>query len=609
MSTSIMAQGETATQPPTWRDRALSRLGLVRGAERDRAVEVAYRHGYHDQGEDEPPSGTLAKYGYRRTTTNGLRDFSQIDRVSILEIVWTLWQSNPVADRAMEIKRDYILGKGISPKATGDEELQAILDDFWDINKMDKRTKEFVLQLFLFGVQCFPVFVRESDGQVRLGYIDPAEIEDVVTHPDNSLEMWAVITRERQALNPWEQNLKKRVFRIVRQDEGRASPFQDGPYSSKNWMADVLSTYGAEDTKRPLEDQAQPEPPDTKGRLVTHKQSQIEDWEKTMLAAFGLSEYSGDCFYYKVNSVSNQPHGYSDLLPVADWLDQDDETLFALADREQLAGLFSWDVKLTGSNSDQVKKRANEIRNRPPRKGSVNVHNDAEEWRFDFPDLKASSSIESERAIKTHAIGGLGYPEAWFGRGDETGRATAAAQADPTWKTLEHDQDIASDMFMEMLTFARDQAVIAGHYRQNEDGGEFTLPMPEMTQQDNSAAASTLGSVASANLVAEEQGWQTREESRDMWAKAAKEFGIEIDTSAKLPELEPGPEQAPGTSAVNRYGIAWPGDGETGEARSWSELTEGEQGAVLAAWLEQNGVRADRGVGEMVEAVREASGR
>ncbi len=63
----------------------------------------------------------------------------------------------------------------------------------------------FTRQLFLWGEQVFPVAVRQSDGAVRLGYIDPADIEMVVSHPANPMERWAVVTRPQQqsAAQPW----------------------------------------------------------------------------------------------------------------------------------------------------------------------------------------------------------------------------------------------------------------------------------------------------------------------------------------------------------------------------------------------------------------------
>lgn len=468
-------------------DRVVELLGGKTQAQAESQAHRAYESGYNDAGEDEPVSSTLKKYGYRRSTTDGLRDFSQIDHDKMLEIVWTIWQSNPIAKRALDIKRDYIIGRGVQFLAD-DEKLQEILQTFWSINKMDRHIRDFALQLRLFGEQCYPVFVRDTDGQVRIGYVDPGEIERVVVHPENSLEMWAVVVKQQSSSDAWNPNFDKRVYRIIRENEGK---------------------------------------------LVTAEQAALEDWETEMLKAHGLEEYSGSCFFERVNSVSNQPRGYSDLLQPADWLDQHDETLFALADREQMAGYFSWDVTLVGAKEDRVAERAKKLRAAPPKKGSVNVHNDAEAWQFNYPDIKQAGSIETANELLTFILGGLGLPRHWYGHGDETNRATAQAQGDPTWRSMEHDQGIVQGIILSMLQFVRDQAEIAGHWMSAENS-EITVTMPEMTTKDMAAISATISQLVTVFMAAEVQGWITRRTAVEVLAKAISELGVEIDIDKEL---------------------------------------------------------------------------
>src|SRR4030066_180526 len=155
----------------------------IRTSEDSRAMARAYESGYSDGGEDEPVSGTTKKYGYKRTTTAALRDFTKMDHASIIETVWSLWQSHPVAKRVLVIKRGYILGSGVHPQS-GDPDLQGILTEFWMDNQLPRRSKEFTLQLFLFGEQCYPAYVRMADGKTSLGYIDPGSIRQEITPPE-----------------------------------------------------------------------------------------------------------------------------------------------------------------------------------------------------------------------------------------------------------------------------------------------------------------------------------------------------------------------------------------------------------------------------------------
>jgi hypothetical protein len=51
-----------------------------------------------------------------------------------------------------------------------------------------------VRELSLYGEQCYPTFVNEIDGFVRLGYLDPAMIETVVMDPDNPEQPIGIVT-------------------------------------------------------------------------------------------------------------------------------------------------------------------------------------------------------------------------------------------------------------------------------------------------------------------------------------------------------------------------------------------------------------------------------
>lgn len=503
-------------------EQIIKRLGGVTEAEAAARANRAAEAAYQDMGEDEPVSGTTKKQGYRKLTGSVVRELGGLDYDKLLDTAWKIFLSNPVAKRYLAIKRDHIVGRGVAPHAD-DEDLQTILDEFWEGNKLRHRLKKFTLQLFLLGEQVYPVFVRASDGRVRIGYIDPAEIERVITHPENVLEQWAVVIKAQQASqeDAWIKRQPKRVYRIVCKDEG---------------------VVGADREVQP------PKYPDL---LVTAEQTQLEDWEAEMLKAHGLSKYSGSCFYFSVNNLSNQPRGYSDLLQEADWLDQLDACLFALADREQMADYFSFDVTLEGADENEVKERARALRLNPPKKGSVNVHNEKEAWNLNRPDLKQSGSIESSKTLLTFILGGVGVPRHWYGWGDETNRATAEAQGGPTWRTLETDQDQARDCVLEMLTFARDQAEIAGAWKPKaESDDKITLPMPEMTSRDVAKIAQAMNQVAMALVVAVETlGLMTQEKAAEVWAKVVGEMGVEVNPAEELEALAGDAEGAAMASA------------------------------------------------------------
>jgi len=462
----------------------------------ERQVREAFRDGF-DAGNvnDDPATSTLAPGGYGYRATGGGARQPNIPFTQAIATAWALDQSNPLAKRGLDIRRDYVIGGGVTAQAA-DPALQEIIDEFWQRNDMARQAPKLVRQLFLFGAQCYPAFVRGADGRVLLGYIDPAQIETVIPHPDNAMQMWAVVIGETPRTQPWETQYAKRVYRVIRQDV-------DGHY------------YTAAQTER-------------------------EPWEDTLLAHYGLADYSGDCFYYKINDVVNQEFGVSELAAIADWADQHDETLFALGDREQMGAYFSWDVTLTGADEATVKKVAKDRGGRAPKLGTVNFHNESETWTMNYPDLKQSGSIGTADAMRTQAWGGLGYPVAWFGTPQGTHLATAQAQGDPTWRMLDYLQGVVEQIFSQMLEFARDQAVVAGAYTPDaETDSIITMLMPEMTTRDVTAAAGALAGVASALITAQTQDWITKAEAAAIFAKVAAELDVEIDT-ARLSDEESG---------------------------------------------------------------------
>lgn len=467
-------------------ERIVGALGGVTKAELEAAVGRAYESGYFD-GNDEPPQGGLG-VGYKRHMAQTIRDLEGVPHGQVLDTVWKLYLSSPLAKRIVTMKRDHIVGNGVRPTCN-DIDLQDILNEVWEREEMERFCSEMGVQLPLFGEQCLTVFVRKSDGRVSIGYIDPVEIEAVVLHPDNARRRVAVVRKLDTAT---------RVYRIVRESEA----VQRG-----NVMRE-------------------PKHPD---KLVTwQQQGEMEAWERDILAQHGRTQYDGDCLYAAFNAMSNQSRGISDLVQVADWIDQADETAFALADREQFAGYFSWDVTLKGADGKKVKQRKKDIGGRPPRKGMVNVHNDSEEWQFVAPDLKQQGSIATWRMLLGLILGGIGYPVHWYGFGDEGNRATATVQADPTTKTLEHDQGIIKQFFLGVCRFVADQAAIAGEWK-GEDELTLDVALPPITKKALGDAARLLPSVTQSLISGGEAELLSHETAQRAYQRAMGEFGVDYD--------------------------------------------------------------------------------
>jgi hypothetical protein len=487
-------------------DKILESLGLVSAQKAAVQINRAYEAGTFDSmsGNDDPQSGTIAAggYGYSRGGQKGKRDFSKMSRDQIINTVWSLYQSNGIAERALEFRMTAILGRNTQPE-TNDEDLQEILDQFWKRNlAKDHNVKRFTIAHSLFGELILPVFVRQSDGRVILGYIDQGDIEEdgVIFHPQNNLERWAVVLKE--------QDGKRKVYRIIREDEGTV-------------YQDVVI------------------PPKYPDKLIIWQQATLEDWEHKFLKSLGLTEYTGSTFYFDKNNMANQPRGFSDLLQSADWLDANDEVLFNLAEREGLMNYFSWLVKLSGASPEQVKTRASELRTSPPMgKGQANVHNDSEEWSFVTADLKQPGSIATAEATKTQALEGLNQPKHWHGEPDTTNRATAQSADSPVNRTLEHEQGDLVSMIVFMLQFVANQAEIAGAYKPQDDA-TITIQVPEIVKGDIVEVSNTYVNTVNALMVSMfDLKVITRNTAAQVVSKIIAEYGIQYNPTEEIEKID-----------------------------------------------------------------------
>jgi len=127
-------------------------------------------------------------------------------------------------------------------------------------------------------------------------------------------------------------------------------------------------------------------------------------------------------------------------LPVIDWLDAYDQALYGELERWDYLRSFIWDVTLKGATADEVKRRAAEIT--VPTSGGTRVHNDAEEWKTEAPDLQATNGSEFARLFRNHILGGVSIPEHWYGGGGDVNRNTASSMDETTQKNMAMRQQV-----------------------------------------------------------------------------------------------------------------------------------------------------------------------
>ncbi len=188
-----------------------------------------------------------------------------LEHIDTLYLCHFLYDSNPLAKRIIDIINSYVTGDGFTFSAKN-EAVFKVLDSFWrdPVNNWPLKQLDRFRQLSLYGEQLWPVFVRKTDGRVRLGYVDPANINRVDPNFDNpEILEWAHVN----TLMTIDGTTPQRAYSLIHVDEDPTSP--------------------------------------NEGKLT----------------------YTGSngAFYFAVNKVSNATRGRSDLLTIFDWLDLYDQ--------------------------------------------------------------------------------------------------------------------------------------------------------------------------------------------------------------------------------------------------------------------------------------------
>jgi len=401
------------------------------------------------------------------------RDLSPVSQRRMRDMALYLWESNLMANRLIELPLAYMLAEGVTLRCK-DEDNQVLLKRFWrdPINNMDIKIIKKVRELAIYGEQCYPTFVNEHSGHVRLGYLDPAQIETVVIDPDNPEQPIGIVT--------------------VKDKKGVARRYR-------------VIVNGAED-------------------VFTRRTQEIR-------ATFE----DGEAFYFTVNDLSNGRRGRSDLLAQIDWLDGYDQFLFGELDRSSFLRAFLWDVTLTGSTPAEVKTRAGEITAPNPGSVRVHNEGEKWEAvspSLGAADSEGAARLFRNHVlggatIPEHWFGGGGnVNKATAGEmGDPTFKMFSMRQ-----KFLKYMLESIGFYVLRQYELAYDK----GEPDAEDERFEVEAEFPELTTRDTAAYAQALQQVITGCAVAVANKFITPETAIRIINAIAGRIGVEIDAAAEL---------------------------------------------------------------------------
>ena len=128
--------------------------------------------------------------GYRRLSAEGeeqvRRDMTPISQDMMLELAYYLYDTSGLVKRFVRDTKNFVLGEGVSFEVANDDDggaAKQVLDDFWSdaMNRMNLHLEPRVEFFCLLGEQCWPVAVNPHNGRVWVSYVDPVNIDEVIS--------------------------------------------------------------------------------------------------------------------------------------------------------------------------------------------------------------------------------------------------------------------------------------------------------------------------------------------------------------------------------------------------------------------------------------------
>jgi hypothetical protein len=413
---------------------------------------------------------------WRRLTGNSVRELPIATWQRQVEVCYWLWKLNPMGNWIIEIITYLAAGQGFTYSAEN-EEVQELLEDFWydPVNRIDINLEQMARELFLFGVQCWPVFRAEQTGHVRLGMIDPAQIANIYTDPENAKIQIGVQVQDLQ-------NGGNRYLRTV--------------------LTGETETVVSEAARR--------------------KRETFTD---------------GECFLFAINRVSNDPFGTSDLFVIADWLDEFEDFVFKFAAKAKKQNAFIWDVTMDGATETQCQEFANANANPPD--GATRVHNEKVKWQAVSPSLQSLEIKEAASVFRNHILSSKSIPVHWYGGLDDVNRASAAEGNEPIKAFLNSRQNLLKFILETVFTYVIQSALDASYLKvSGEEAFDFAVQKPESMDKDITKLSTAIRDIVTALVAAASQGWVLEADAAKVFAFVLALIGYELDPEAAVEGAE-----------------------------------------------------------------------
>lgn len=403
------------------------------------------------------------------------------------------YHNDPVAKAIISITRDFVLGTGYEVQCDTSDHMGKLAMATWkafeEVNHLQHQMDEACTELGIYGENLFwwlPNNATKITYQLgpnekiptgiipRVRLLDPSNMIEIVTYPED-------ITRK--------------LFYVW------LTPTQYQIYTS---------------AQGPSADPTQPVQPTMKFIYQQIPADQI--------------------LHFKINSVSNEKRGRSDLFPVLSYLKRFRDTINYAMIADQKVSAWAMDTTIKGNQEDIDNYIADQARMPTiPFAGSEFVHSDAITRNYIGNSSAGNKMTDSGLYCLSAICAGTQIPFNYLGTHLSGGSTKAAAlvATEPVAKKMEKRREVMKRVIKELWKRLMKEAGIPIT--------DCSVIFPEIITQDRSQKLQDLA-------LGEQQGWWTKERAATI---AAKEMGMtDYDFNSEQENLDKENSQASSTSAA-----------------------------------------------------------
>lgn len=410
--------------------------------------------------------------GFRLTSDKlSSRELPSLSQERMIDICYWLWDNYPMAKWIINVLTAFIVAEEL-PFESSNPQVKKILEDFWydPVNRMDLYLRKHVQELHIFGDLCFPAKVSPANGRLRLGYIDPKDIDQVKVDPENCKIAIGVVLK---------------------------APPGETPKAYKTILEKDVETF-------------------------------LSSSARNLRQTFR----SGECFFFSINNVTNSPRGRSELLPVADWIDTYENFLYDFAEKWSQLNTFLWDLSVKDATEDVVRDKVTQLNKASGNPGSIFGHNDNIVLTAVTPDLKSLDVDVGSRIIRNHILGGIGFPSHWYGGAEDVNKSSADEMMTPTMKILTEKQNyfkyILTSIFDYQISCSRKYNKTSYGNLKDEEV-RYTIVTPELSTRDLGKFGAVIKNVADGLAVAEDRKWLDKTTALEYFSIVMSFLGRKVD--------------------------------------------------------------------------------